>query len=194
MDESAKVGVKTKIADTAEVGVEYTTDCEPPAIGSDVTIRSGTVVYADTIIEDEVSTGHHAVIREYTTVGAGALVGTHVVIDGHVEVGAGSSLQTGVYVPQQTTIGKSVFLGPNATLLNDMYPVREEYELIGPVLEDNVSIGANATVLPDVTIGARSFVAAGAVVTDDVPPDTLAVGAPAVHEPLPENLRSENDL
>lgn len=194
MDEPPRIGNGTTIAETAEVGVEYATGTESPDIGKDVTIRSGTVVYADTNIGNGVSTGHQAVIREHTTVGADAVVGTHTVIDGYAEVGARSSLQTGVYVPQHTTIGEAVFLGPRATLLNDMYPVRKEYELTGPILEDYVSVGANATVLPDVAIGARSFVAAGAVVTDDVPPDTLAVGTPAINKPLPEHLQNDNDL
>jgi acetyltransferase-like isoleucine patch superfamily enzyme len=47
------------------------------------------------------------------------------------------------------------------------------------VVETNVWIGAAATVLPGVTIGADSVVAAGAVVTRDVPPATLVAGAPA---------------
>jgi acetyltransferase-like isoleucine patch superfamily enzyme len=47
--------------------------------------------------------------------------------------------------------------------------------------------------MPGVTVGERAFVAANAVVTEDVPPETLAVGAPAVHEPLPERLAGGND-
>jgi acetyltransferase-like isoleucine patch superfamily enzyme len=75
-----------------------------------------------------------------------------------------------------------------------MYPVRVEYDPAGPVLDDHVSIGANATVLPGVTVGRGSFVAAGAVVTEDVPSGTLAVGAPATRRPLPAELQGGNDL
>jgi acetyltransferase-like isoleucine patch superfamily enzyme len=99
-----------------------------------------------------------------------------------------------VYVPPYTTIGDHVFVGPRAVLTNDRYPVRTDDDLRGPTVEDHVSIGANATILPGVTVGERSFVAAGAVVTRDVPPDTLAVGVPAEHEPLPEHLAGGNEI
>jgi len=122
------------------------------------------------------------------------LVGTDVVIDGSTAIGSNVSLQTGVYIPAETTIGNNVFIGPNATLTNDPYPIRVEGELIGLSVENNVSIGANATVLPGVTIGEGAFVAAGAVVTEDVPEWTLAVGNPAEHKELPDQLRTPNQI
>jgi acetyltransferase-like isoleucine patch superfamily enzyme len=103
-------------------------------------------------------------------------------------------MQTGVYVPQQTDIADRVFLGPYATLLNDRYPVRKDSCLNGPVIEDDVSIGGNATVLPGISIGERAFVAAGAVVTQDVPPGKLAIGSPASITELPSELKGGNDL
>jgi acetyltransferase-like isoleucine patch superfamily enzyme len=103
-------------------------------------------------------------------------------------------MQTGVYVPSYTEVGDQVFLGPNATLLNDPYPVRTNAELAGPSIKDDASIGANATVLPEVTVGEGAFVAAGAVVTEDVPPEKLAVGTPAAIEELPPELEGGNDL
>ncbi len=166
----------------------------PPVIGPDSTIRSGTVVYPEVTIGSRFNTGHHALIREETTIGDDVVVGTHTVIDGQTTVGDNVSMQTGVYVPTNTTIGDNVFLGPSAVLTNDPYPIRQDADLVGPILEDNVSIAANATLLPGVAIGEGSFVAAGAVVTEDVPPNTLAVGAPARHRPLPESLQGVNQL
>jgi acetyltransferase-like isoleucine patch superfamily enzyme len=87
-----------------------------------------------------------------------------------------------------------VFLGPDAVLTNDSYPLRVDTDLEGATLGDDVSIGANATVLPGVTVGKGSFVAAGAVVTEDVPPHRLAVGVPAETRPLPEELDRGNVL
>ena len=77
-------------------------------------------------------------------------------------------------------------------MTNDPYPVRTDAELVGPRIENHASIGANATLLPGVTVGEGAFVAAGALVVNDVPPRTLAVGVPAVHRDLPEQLRGEN--
>ena len=62
----------------------------------------------------------------------------------------------------------------------------------GPVLEDSVTIGAGAVVLPGVRVGKGSIVAAGAVVTRDVPEWSIVRGVPGRAEPLPEELRHEN--
>lgn len=177
----------------ATVGYEYAEGTRDPVVGVDPTIRSGTIVYDDVVVGDRFSTGHFALIRERTEIGDDVLVGTRSTIDGDTTVGSDVSLQTGVYVPTETTIGDHVFVGPNAVLTNDPYPLRREMELDGPELEDHVSVGANATVLSGVSIGRGSFVAAGAVVTRDVPERTLAVGVPATHEPLPEPLQGGND-
>jgi acetyltransferase-like isoleucine patch superfamily enzyme len=178
----------------ATIGCEYADDSDDPHIGTDPTIRAGTIIYNDVVIGDRFSTGHYALVRELTEIGDDVLVGTNAVIDGRTSVGSSVSLQTGVYVPSDTTIGDHVFVGPYAVLTNDPYPVRDDHNLAGPTIEDHASIGANATFLPDVTVGARSFVAAGSVVVDDVPPETLAVGAPAEHRPLPQEIPRKNEL
>ncbi|AHG04024.1 transferase [Halobacterium sp. DL1] len=165
---------------------------DEPTIGAEPTIRRGTVVYADVEIGDRFTTGHDALVREDTTIGDDVLVGTQAVIDGACTIGDGTRLQTGVYLPANTTVGDRVFFGPHAVLTNDPYPLRTATELVGPTIEDDASIGANATILPGVTVGEGAFVAANAVVTEDVPPETLAVGSPAVHEPLPEELEGGN--
>lgn len=185
---------ETMIEDDATVGNSYNEESEPPVIGSDATIRAGTIIYDDVVIGDGFSTGHYGLVRELTEIGDDVLLGTQSVIDGRTTIGSHVSIQTGVYIPSDTEIGDSVFLGPHAVLTNDPYPIRQDVDLAGPTLEDGVSIGANATILPDVTIGEGAFVAAGAVVVDDVPPDTLAVGAPATHEPLPGTLQEANDI
>lgn len=177
---------------SAIVGYRYADDAGPTVLGDEARVRAHTIVYADVTAGDGFVTGHGALVREDTTVGDDVLVGTNAVLDGRVEVGSSVSLQSGVYVPPESDIADHVFAGPGATLTNDPYPLRQDVDLQGPTLERGVSIGANATVLPSVTVGARSFVAAGATVTRDVPPDTLAVGVPASHRPLPDALEGGN--
>ncbi len=189
-----EAGVDPRIDDRATVGYAYTDDGRPTQLGDDARIRSGTIIYQDVRIGDDFITGHRALVREATEIGDSVIVGTDTVIDGTTTIGSHVSLQTGVYVPTDTTIGDNVFLGPRAVLTNDPYPVRRDVDLVGPTIEDGVSVGANATILPNVTVGRDSFVAAGAVVTEDVPPETLAVGTPADHRPLPETLAAENML
>jgi acetyltransferase-like isoleucine patch superfamily enzyme len=182
------------VESTAIVGHVYEESCGPATFAGDGTVRGGTIIYGDVAIGDGFNTGHDVLIREQTTLGDDVLVGTKTVIDGYTDVGSHVSMQTGVYVPSHTTIGDQVFLGPHAVLTNDPYPIRRDVDLKGPTIEDSASIAANATLLPDVTIGQNSFVAAGTVVTDDVPPDTLAVGAPAEHRELPAELEGGNRL
>lgn len=166
----------------------------PTVIGDRATIRSGTTIYADVEIGDDLSTGHDVLVREETAVGDDVTLGTKTVVDGRTVIGSHVSLQTGVYVPRQTIIGDNVFVGPGAVLTNDPYPVRQDVDLAGPKVRDGASVGANATLLPDVTVGEDAFVAAGAVVTEDVPARTLAVGSPARHRTLPDQLAGGNTL
>lgn len=184
-------GADCRIDDDATVGYPEDGDAEA-VIGANATVRSGTIIYGDVVVGDGFTTGHNALVREGTTVGDDVLVGTDAVVDGHCVIGSDVSMQTGVYVPTNTTIGDGVFLGPGAVLTNDPYPLREEVDLEGPTIEDGASVGANATVLPGVTVGENAFVSAGAVVTRDVPADTLAVGVPAEHRPLPAELEGGN--
>lgn len=185
-------GAACAIDPGATVGYEYEADATSTTIGDDATIRSGTIIYADVVIGDGFTTGHDAVVREDTVVGDDVLVGTKTVIDGATEIGDEVQMQTDVYVPRHTVIEDNVFLGPSAVLTNDPYPLRTAVEPVGPTIEGDATIGANATVLPEVTVGERAFVAAGAVVTDDVPAETLAVGAPADHYELPAELTGGN--
>lgn len=174
------------------VGYAYESGSQPPTIGRDATIRAGTIVYNDVVIGDRFTTGHYALIRELTDIGDDVLVGTQTVIDGSTTIGSNVNIQTGCYIPTATEIADDVFMGPRAVLTNDPFPLRQEIDLAGPTIERDVSIGANATILPDVTIGSGSFVAAGAIVTEDVPERTLAIGTPARHRPLPDELTGGN--
>lgn len=185
---------EVEVEDGAEVGVDYSEGSTSPEIGKGSTVRSGTVIYNDVIAGEGLKTGHDVLIREKTTIGKNVLIGTKTVLDGNIETGNQCSLQTGVYVSGHTVIGDGVFIGPKASLLNDRYPVRGGGELEGPKIADDVSIGGNATILPAVAVGEGAMVAAGAVVTKDIPEWHLAKGNPASFEPLPEELRVPNDI
>lgn len=188
------IGNGSQIHPTASLGYKYTEGSKDPEIGENATIRAGTIIYNDVRIGDDFSTGHNALVREQTMIGDDVIIGTNTVIDGRTVIGSAVSMQTNVYVPTNTIIGSRVFLGPNAVLTNDPYPVRKDVELNGPTVDDGVSVGANATILPGVTIGRGAFVAAGATVVRDVPSSTLAVGTPAEHKKLPTELQGENKL
>jgi acetyltransferase-like isoleucine patch superfamily enzyme len=93
-----------------------------------------------------------------------------------------------VFVPTNTEIGDRVFIGPAVVLTNDRYPPTGKPELRGPVLEESAVIGAKAVILPGIRIGKGAFVAAGSVVTHDVPAGKMAIGSPAKVRDMPKEM------
>ena len=188
------LGCDAQIDQDTRIGYGAEDPSEETHIGDRARIRAGSTIYHDVRIGDDLQTGHNVLIREGTRIGNDTLVGTGVVIDGKSTIGSKVSLQTRCYVPPYTTIHDEVFIGPHAVLTNDEHPVRQTGTLQGPTVHRGVTIGANATVLPGIEIGRGAFVAAGAVATSDVPPNTLAVGVPARPRPLPAQLQGRNQL
>ena len=147
------------------------------SIGPGSIIRSHTVIYEDVSLGRNVETGHHVLIREKTIVGDGTRIGSGTIIDGDTRIGRNVSIQSSVYIPPRSIIGDSVFLGPRAVVTNDKYPASRR--LLGVTIEDDAVIGANAVLVSGVRIGRRAVVAAGAVVTRNVPDNAVVAGTPA---------------
>jgi acetyltransferase-like isoleucine patch superfamily enzyme len=162
-------------------------------IGNNALIRSGTIIYSNVKIGNNFRTGHNALIRENTIIGDNVLVGSNVIIEGNVIIGNNVSIQSNVFIPVNTVIEDMVFIGPSAALTNDKYPpMRIITEMKGPRLRRGASIGANVTILPGIEIGEGSMIAAGAVVTADIPPFKLAIGNPTRINDLPKELKKSN--
>jgi len=157
-------------------------------IGKNAVLRPGTVIYCDVSIGNRFQSGHNVLIREKTIIGNQTAIGTATIIDGNAKIGSNVSIQSMVYIPTNTVIGDNVFIGPNAVLTNDRYPPSPPGNLLGPVLKDHAAIGANVTILPGVCIGRGSLVAAGSIVTCDVPDNKMAIGTPARIKDLPQNI------
>lgn len=146
-------------------------------IGSNCTVRSGTIIYETVTIGDYVETGHNVLIREGSIIEEKSLIGSSTQLDGAVKIGRNVSIQSNVYLPHLTVIEDGVFLAPNVVFTNDLYPVSKR--LVVTTVKRDAIIGANACIVAGVMIGKGSVVAAGAVVTKDVPRDTVVVGMPA---------------
>jgi acetyltransferase-like isoleucine patch superfamily enzyme len=155
-------------------------------IGHHAVLRSGTIIYCDVIIGNNFKSGHNTLVRENTRIGDRTAIGTATIVDGNSSIGNDVSLQSMVYIPTNTTIGDHVFIGPNAVLTNDRYP--PSGCLRGPIIKAGAAIGANATILPGICIGEGAFVAAGSVVTHDIPDQMMAVGSPARIQELPKEM------
>jgi acetyltransferase-like isoleucine patch superfamily enzyme len=164
------------------------TEFKGTTIGNHAIIRSGTVLYCDVVIGNNFSCGHHVLIRERTKIGNRVAIGTASIIEGRVSIGNDVNLQSLVYIPTDTTIEDHVFIGPGTVLTNDRYPPSRTGHLQGPTIKKGAAIGANVTILPGVCVGEGSLIAAGAIVTRDVPPRKLAIGSPAKIRDLPEAM------
>jgi acetyltransferase-like isoleucine patch superfamily enzyme len=112
-----------------------------------------------------------------TEIGNNVKIGSLVHIDYNVKIGENTLIEGSVYIPPLSRIGNNVFIGPAAVLTNDPYPPSNK--MVGVTIEDNVIIGSRAVIKAGVTIGKNSVVAMGAVVTKDVPENTVVVGIPA---------------
>jgi len=192
--ENARVGEGSIIEEGTRIGFRYSKHCGPSQIGAHAMVRRGTIIYGDVVFGDYLQTGHHAVIRAQVTGGDHCCIFHHSVLEGLITMGHGVRLMAHVYIPSRTEIGNDVFVGPGTTFLNDPWATRYE-ELItpkGPVIEDDVTIGGGCTLLPGIRIGRGSFVAAGSLVTKDIPPGSLAMGSPSVIRKLPEKLDLPN--
>jgi acetyltransferase-like isoleucine patch superfamily enzyme len=157
-------------------------------IGDDAVIRPGSVIYCEVTIGHRFQCGHNVLIREKTVIGNTTSVGTASVIEGYSNIGNNVSIQSMVFVPTNTEIADRVFIGPAVVLTNDRYPPTGNAKLKGPVLEENAVIGAKAVILPGIRIGKGAFVAAGSVVTHDVPAGKMAIGSPAKIRDMPKEM------
>lgn len=104
-----------------------------------------------------------------------------VFVEGNVVVGDRTTVKCGVQLWDGVRLGDDVFVGPNATFTNDIFPRSRHHpeQYLATVVEDGASIGANATILPGITIGSGAMIGAGAVITRSVPPNAIVVGNPA---------------
>lgn len=164
---------------------------KPTLLGEKCIVRSGTAIYSNVIVGDNVSFGHNALVREKVMIGEGTKVGTNAVVDGSTRIGRRVSIQTGVYVCTYSTIEDGVFLGPCCVFTNDKFAMQKPYKLIGPTVRKGASIGANALLFPGVVVGEGAVVGSQAMVNVDIPPRTIYVGIPARKiRDLPEDWRS----
>lgn len=135
------------------------------------------------IIGESVNLGKNVVIWNYVVIGSnsqigdGTRIGSFCDIGKDVVIGKKCVIQTQVTISNACKLGNNVFVGPNTSILNDRFPY--SIYLTPSIIEDNVVIGGCVTLLPNVTVGKNSVLAAGSVVTKDVPSDTVVKGIPA---------------
>lgn len=126
-------------------------------------------------------------IWQYCVVLGGARIGdncnicAHVLIENDVVVGNNVTIKSGVQLWDGLRVADDVFIGPNVTFTNDLFPRSKVYPetFRQTTIKSGASIGANATILPGLTVAEKAMVGAGAVVTRSVPPNAIVAGNPA---------------
>ncbi len=132
---------------------------------------------------------HLAQVREDATLGVNCIVARGAYIGTGVRMGDNCKVQNFAQVYEPAKLADGVFVGPAVVFTNDTYPravnpdgslkSASDWEAVGVTVEEGAAIGARAVCVAPVTIGAWATVAAGAVVTKDVPAFGLVVGVPA---------------
>ena len=128
-------------------------------------------------IGENVKIWHFSYVGDNAEIGDNVSIGSLAHIDYDVKIGENTRIEGQAYIPPLSRIGKNVFVGPAAVLTNDPYPMCDK--MIGVTIEDNAIIGARAVIKAGVTVGKNSVVAMGAIVTKNVPENTVVMGSPA---------------
>jgi len=158
-------------------------------VAEGVRIAQSADVAADAVIGEGSSIWHLAQVREGVTLGKDCVVGRGAYIGSGVRLGNACKVQNYALVYEPASLADGVFIGPAAVLTNDTYPravnpdlslkSAHDWQPVGVTIHEGASIGARAVCVAPVTIGAWATVAAGAVVTKDVPDFALVAGVPA---------------
>jgi acetyltransferase-like isoleucine patch superfamily enzyme len=116
-------------------------------------------------------------------------IGTFVEIQKNATVGKNCKISSHTFICEGVHIGDNVFVGHNVTFINDKHPrsvnvdgsmqTEADWKVEETFIKNGASIGSSATILCGVTVGENSIIGAGAVVTKDVPPNTIVAGVPA---------------
>ena len=120
------------------------------------------------------------VILKGAKIGKECNICAQTLIENDVVIGDRVTLKSGVQLWDGARIEDDVFVGPNVTFTNDLYPRSKEYpeQFTGITIKRFASIGANSTILPGITIGEYAMIGAGTVVTKNIPAHAVVVGNP----------------
>lgn len=140
-------------------------------------------------IGEGASIWHQAQVRERASIGEGCIIGKGAYIGADVSVGRNCKVQNYSCVYEGNTLEDGVFVGPEVVFTNDRYPrainpdgslkSASDWEMQGSLVKFGAAVGSRSVILPGLTIGRWALIAAGSVVTRDVPDHAIVAGNPA---------------
>ena len=166
-------------------------DLPPLRLGEGCIVGAQTVIYRGTVIGQKCLIADLSFVRENTIIGDFVIVGAHATVENRVKIGSYTKIQTGAYITAAMTIEDHVFIAPCVVTTNDNFMGRTEERFKhwgGPTIRHGARVGADVTLLPNVEVGEEAFVAAGSIITRDVPAKSMVMGSPAKFKrDVPEN-------
>ena len=203
----SNIGDEVRIDDHAVIGKlpasarrSKTTDAgrelDAAVIGNSSIIGTGAIVYAGCTLSTGVLVADTASVREDVIIGEFTTIGRNTTIENKVVIGARCKIMTDAYICAYSEIGDDCFIAPCAATSNDNYAGRwkERTKFYkGVTVKKGGRIGVNATTLPGRVIEPDGMAAAGAVVTENVPEETIVCGNPGkILRSVPENQLLKN--
>lgn len=147
-------------------------------------VHGSAIVDEGALIGNDTKIWHFSHVMSGAQIGEGCSLGQNVFVANHVKIGNQVKIQNNVSLYEGVVLENFVFCGPSMVFTNvknprSAFPRNTSNDYLRTLVQEGASIGANATIVCGTTIGKWAFVAAGAVVTKDVPAYALVAGVPA---------------
>ena len=190
--EGTKIGNFVRIDDNSIIGKKPMTsprsifkaenNLKPAEIGDNCLIGANVTIYAQCKLGEKNLVADLATVRENVTVGNFNIIGRGVAIENYCTIGNKNKFETNAYITAYSTVEDYCFVAPCVATSNDNYMARDKERFNhfkGVTLKTGARIGVNSTILPGKIIAEDGTVAAGSVVSRDIPKEELWLGSPA---------------
>lgn len=190
--EGTKLGNGVRIDDNTVIGKKplrskrsaflYNKKYPPAVIGNEVLIGAQVAIYIGCEIGDDVLIADSAAVREEVKIGKFTIVGRSCTVENFVTIGKHCKLETNSYITAYSLLEDYIFVAPGVVTTNDNFMGRGEKRFDyfkGVTVRKGGRLGGGCVILPGIEIGEDAVVAAGSVVTKNVPPKVIVAGIPA---------------